>query len=52
MSETMISNQPVDETARFTLAAREALTDAMVERIATTGAAALELLDRFKTSRQ
>lgn len=47
MSETMISDQPVDEIARLTLAAREAMTDAMVERIATTGANALELLDRF-----
>jgi uncharacterized protein YjgD (DUF1641 family) len=47
MSETMISNQPVDEIARLTLAAREALTDAMVERLATTGASALELVDRL-----
>jgi uncharacterized protein YjgD (DUF1641 family) len=47
MSEAMISNQPMDEVARLTLAAREAMTDAMVERIATTGANALELLDRF-----
>jgi uncharacterized protein YjgD (DUF1641 family) len=47
MSETMISNQPMDEIARLSLAAREAMTDAMVERIAITGANALELLDRL-----
>ena len=47
MSETMISNQPMDEIARLSLAAREALTNSMVERIATTGAAALELVDRL-----
>ena len=47
MSEPMISNQPMDEIARLSLAAREALTDSMVERIATTGAAALELVDRL-----
>jgi uncharacterized protein YjgD (DUF1641 family) len=47
MSETMISNQPIDEMARLSLAAREAMTDAMVERIATTAANALELVDRL-----
>jgi uncharacterized protein YjgD (DUF1641 family) len=47
MSEPMISNQPMDEIARLTLAAREAMTDAMVERIAATGANALELVDRL-----
>jgi uncharacterized protein YjgD (DUF1641 family) len=47
MSETMISNQPMDEIARIALAAREAMTDSMVERIAITGANALELLDRL-----
>jgi uncharacterized protein YjgD (DUF1641 family) len=47
MSETTMSNQPMDELARITLAAREAMTDSMVERIAITGANALELLDRL-----
>ena len=47
MNGTMISNQPMDEIARLSLAAREALTDSMVERIAATGANALELVDRL-----
>jgi uncharacterized protein YjgD (DUF1641 family) len=46
-----ISNQPMDEMARLTLAAREALTDSMVERLAMTGANALELLDRLNDER-
>jgi uncharacterized protein YjgD (DUF1641 family) len=51
MSDQMLSNQPLDEMARLTLAAREALTDAMVERLAATGGAALELLDRLNDER-
>ena len=47
MSETMISNQPIDEIARIALAAREAMTDSMIERIAVTAANGLELLDRL-----
>jgi uncharacterized protein YjgD (DUF1641 family) len=47
MNGTMISNQPMDEIARLSLAAREALTDSMVVRIAATGANALELVDRL-----
>jgi hypothetical protein len=47
MNDTMLSNQPVDEMTRLTLAAREALTDSMVERLAVTGANALELIDRL-----
>jgi len=48
MDDTTISNQPpMDEMARLSLAAREALTDAMVERLTTTGGNALELLDRL-----
>ena len=35
------------ELERLTLAAREALTDTMVERLATTGGNALELIDRL-----
>jgi uncharacterized protein YjgD (DUF1641 family) len=46
MTDTL-SNQPPDEMARLTLAAREALTDSMVERLAMLGGNALELLDRF-----
>ncbi len=48
MSDTTMSNQPpVDDLVRFTVAAREALTDQMVERMATTGASAFELIDRL-----
>jgi len=48
MNDTTLSNQPpADELTRFTLAAREALTDTMVERLAVTGANALELIDRL-----
>jgi len=48
MNDTTISNQPpIDEMARLTLAAREALTDTMVERLAVTAANALELIDRL-----
>ena len=35
------------EIERLTLAAREALTDSMIERLATTGSNALELIDRL-----
>ena len=52
MNDTMIpNNQPMDEMARLTLAAREALTDSMVERLVTTGASALELVDRLNDER-
>jgi len=51
MSDTMISNQPLSEMERLTLAAREALTDSMVERLAVTGANALELVDRLNDER-
>lgn len=48
MSDITLSNQPVvDEMSRLTLAAREALTDSMVERLAITGASALEFVDRL-----
>jgi uncharacterized protein YjgD (DUF1641 family) len=47
MSDTTLSNVPPDEMARLTLAAREALTDNMVERLAVMGASALELVDRL-----
>lgn len=42
-----IPNMPEDETARLILAAREALTDSMVERLAVTGGNALEIVDRL-----
>ena len=51
MSEGQVSNQPVDELGRLAQAAREALTDAMVERLAVTGASALELVDRLNDER-
>ena len=48
MTEIALSNQPpVDELSRVALAAREALTDNMVERLAVTGANALEFIDRL-----
>ena len=47
MDDARLSNQPPDELARLVEAAREALTDRMVERLATTGANALELVDRL-----
>ena len=43
-----MSNQPpLGEMERLTLAAREALTDGMVERLASLGGNGLELLDRL-----
>jgi uncharacterized protein YjgD (DUF1641 family) len=43
-----MSNQPpLGEIERLTLAAREALTDNMVERLAMLGGNAMELLDRL-----
>jgi len=43
-----MSNQPpFGEMERLTLAAREALTDSMVERLAMLGGNAMELLDRL-----
>ena len=47
MDDTNLPNEPLDEMERLTLAAREALTDSMVERLAITGAAAFELVDRM-----
>jgi uncharacterized protein YjgD (DUF1641 family) len=42
-----IPNMPEDETARLILAAREALTDSMVERLTITAGNALEVVDRL-----
>jgi uncharacterized protein YjgD (DUF1641 family) len=47
MSELRLSNQPASEIERLGQAAREALTDAMVERLTVVGANALELVDRL-----
>ncbi|MBV1701836.1 MAG: hypothetical protein KGQ46_08460 [Hyphomicrobiales bacterium] len=47
MNDLSRSNLPLDELTRTGVAIREALTDQMVERLATTGATGLELLDRL-----
>ncbi len=47
MNGTAISNEPKDEMSRLAAAARDALTDQMVERFAVTGGHALELVDRL-----
>ena len=47
MSDLSLSNAPIDELGQLQQAAREALTDSMVERLAITGANALQLLDRL-----
>lgn len=47
MSGTPLTNQPVDELGRLAQAAREALTDTMVERLSVAGANALDLVDRL-----
>jgi uncharacterized protein YjgD (DUF1641 family) len=51
MNDTRLSNRPVDEVERLAQAAREALTDSMVERLAVMGANALELVDRLNDPR-
>ena len=45
--DDMTNQAPMDEMARLSLAAREALTDGMVERLATMGGHGMELLDRL-----
>jgi len=45
--DDMTNQTPMDEMARLSLAAREALTDGMVERLTTMGGNGLELLDRL-----
>lgn len=48
MSDITLSNQPpADELVRLTQAAREALTDTMIERLAATSGNAIELIDRL-----
>jgi uncharacterized protein YjgD (DUF1641 family) len=51
MSDARYSNQPSGEMDRLAQAAREALTDSMVERLAVTGANALEVVDRLNDER-
>jgi len=51
MSHLSLSNAPIDELGQLQQAAREALTDSMVERLAITGANALQLLDRLNDER-
>lgn len=51
MTDPRLANEPADELGRLAQAAREALTDSMVERLAVTGASALELLDRLSDER-
>jgi uncharacterized protein YjgD (DUF1641 family) len=51
MSDVSLSNAPIDELGQLQQAAREALTDSMVERLAITGANALQLPDRLNDER-
>ncbi len=51
MNDVSLSNAPIDELGQLQKAAREALTDSMVERLAITGANALQLLDRLNDER-
>jgi uncharacterized protein YjgD (DUF1641 family) len=51
MNDHSLSNAPIDELGQLQKAAREALTDSMVERLAITGANALQLLDRLNDER-
>lgn len=51
MSAAMLPNEPPSEVERLVQATREALTDSMVERLALTGANALELVDRLNDER-
>lgn len=43
----VLANLPEDEIARLILAAREAMTDSIVDRLAVTGSNALEVIDRI-----
>jgi uncharacterized protein YjgD (DUF1641 family) len=43
----VLANLPEDEIARLILAAREAMTDSIVDRLAVTGSNALEVVDRL-----
>jgi len=47
MDESTLANDPGADLSRLTRAASEALTDSMVERLATTGVNALEVVDRL-----
>jgi len=47
MSDAISNNPDAQEVMRLAQAAREALTDSMVERLAGTGANVLEIVDRL-----
>jgi uncharacterized protein YjgD (DUF1641 family) len=47
MDDVTLSNRPLNDLEQLGLAAREALTDSMVDRLAVTGANALEVVDRL-----
>lgn len=47
MTETTMKGDASEELARVAVAAREALTDTMVERLSVTAANALEVVDRL-----
>ncbi len=47
MNESNLSNQPQNEIEMLLQAARDALTDSMVERLAETGANTLEVVNRL-----
>ncbi len=47
MNDTTLSNLPQNEIEQLVSAARDALTDSMVERLSVTAANAMELVDRL-----
>ena len=47
MSEATLTNRPASEVERLVTAASDALTDSMVERLMTTSANAMEVVDRL-----
>ncbi len=47
MSDATLSNAPMSNVERLAVAAGDALTDSMVERLTTTGANAMEIVDRL-----
>ena len=47
MNDTKLSERPSADVERLAEAAREALTDSMVERLTTTSANAMEVVDRL-----
>jgi len=47
MSDATLPNRPAAEVERLVTAASDALTDSMIERLSTTGANAMEIVDRL-----